>query len=153
MSTMVSKRAAALGLKKVDAKQPLTLEVTKSDIRVATQKNPTCCAFAMAALRAMPKIRHAYFFRSCAWLEYPDKMVRYTLPQAMIDAISQFDEKGTMTPSVFELAKPEGSQKMGRIQQRASKRPGRHQPGNTKIKRNVVHETSQVRARFEPTLG
>jgi hypothetical protein len=153
MSTMVSKRAAALGLKKVDAKQHLTLEVTRSDISIATQKNPTCCAFAMAALRTMPKIRHAYFFRSCAWLEYPDKMVRYTLPKAMVDAIAEFDKNGTMKPSVYNLTKPGGSQKMDRLKQRAAKRPGRHQPADTKIKRGVVHQSSQIRARFEPTVG
>lgn len=41
-------------------------------------KNSKCCAFARACKRQVTGIKGAYFFRSIAWLEFEDKIVRLT---------------------------------------------------------------------------
>ena len=82
MATYITKLAEEKGLKKVDARSDLVIELTQTDIKRALVKNSKCCAFARAAKRQY-ECRAAYFFRSTAWLEYDDKIVRYLLPTSM----------------------------------------------------------------------
>lgn len=145
MSTWITKRAKALGLKKLDAKAPLRLEVTAHDVKTSSKKDPTCCAFANATKRQY-KVKAAYFFRSTAWLEYADgRLVRYLLPVSMQKEIVAFDRNKTMEPGVYEVKPPARSATMAAIKRRGAKRPGRHEPGKTGRKQKVRHATSNVR--------
>jgi hypothetical protein len=152
MSTYITRRAKDLGLRKVDARSPLVLGVTVADIRFAQQKNPECCALARAACREYRGVRYAYFFRSTAWLEYPDRLVRYVLPTEVQRAIATFDRTSTMEPGAYRLLRPVKSLAMGAIRKRSEARPGRHQPGDGKIKRKVIHRADDVRSLFQPKL-
>lgn len=149
MSTMITKLAKELKLPKVDAKEPLKLEVKPIDIERADLKNPQACAFSRACKRTHP-VKKAFFFRSTAWLQYPDKLVRYLLPPSMQKEIVAFDRNRTMEPGLYQLTAPAKSQTMKAIHKRSKKRPGRHQPGNTKIKRKVVHKTQGIRGLSVP---
>ena len=149
MSTYVTKMAKEKNLKVVDAAAPLELEVSGRDISLAEQKNSKCCAFARAAKR-QHECKGAYFFRTAAWLEYAKKIVRYVLPPSMQKEIVSFDRAGVMTPGIYQMSKPSGSQRMHAVRKRSAKRPGRHQPGNGTIKRRVVHQTQLVRNLAEP---
>lgn len=149
MSTYITKKAKEQGLKKVDAKVPLKLEVQPNDIKKATMKDSTSCAFAQACKRSH-KVKGAYFFRTAAWLEYPGKLVRYVLPPSMQKEIVAFDRNKTMEPGLYQLSPPTDSRTMAAVKKRSEKRPGRHQPGKTKIKRKVVHKTTNVRGLFQP---
>ena len=90
MSTYITKLAAARGLTKVDAKAPLRVKLRESDIQKATPKNSKQCAFALAT-RRLPGVHNAYFFRTTAWLEYANQLVRYALPPAVQREIVSFD--------------------------------------------------------------
>lgn len=149
MSTYITKRAKQLNLKKIDGGALLTLEVLASDVKEAKQRNSKCCAFACAAKR-LPKVRAAYFFRSTAWLEYADKMVRYILPPSMQKEIVSFDRAKVMAPGVYRLSPPGDSNSMKAITARSKKRPGRHMPAAGKIKRRLRHETQLIRTLHEP---
>lgn len=144
MSTYITKRARTLGLKKIDAKHPLQVEVKPGDIKGADLKSQQSCAFARACKRTF-KCKAAYFFRTAAWIEHEDKMVRYTLPPSMQKEIVAFDRNRTMAPGVYQMSAPAKSGRMTEIKKRSKKRPGRHQPGNGKIKRKFVHRTTDVR--------
>jgi hypothetical protein len=149
MSTFITKRARELGLKKVDATRPLELEVTRNDVRLAVPKNAKCCALARACKRQL-ECRAAYFFRSTAWLEYEDRVVRYLLPPSVQKEIVAFDRSRSMEPGLYQLTPPGERSSLVAIRTRSTKRPGRHPPGNGKTKRRVVHATSAVRTLQEP---
>jgi hypothetical protein len=149
MATYITKRAKDLDLPMVDAKEPLQLEVTSRDITTAAQKNSKCCAFARACHRSK-NVNAAYFFRSTAWLEFDDKLVRYTLPPSMQKEIVSFDRNRSMEPGLYQLSAPSKSSTLKAAMKRSKKRPGRHQPGEGKIKRKFVHRTTNARSTFEP---
>lgn len=146
MSTFITKRAKERGLKKVDAKLPLQLEVKPMDISKAQQKDPSCCAFARACKRSH-KVKSAYFFRTTAWLEYDDKIVRYILPPSMRQEIVAFDRARGMVPGRYQMSPPLKSNSMIEVRQRSAARRGRHEPGDTKIQRKIrfVHRSEDIR--------
>ena len=154
MSTYVTKRAAELGVKVVDATAPLMLEVKQSDIDRAVPKNSKVCAFARACERAMP-VEAAFFFKSTAWLEYKDKIVRYRLPNSMQKEIVSFDRSRQMEPGVYRLSaigknKTLKAKAKERERDKAAKRS--HQ-GAGKLRRTEAfrHKTTNVRGLFDPS--
>lgn len=138
MSTLIAKHAQGLGLKMVDAKKAMTIEVIITDIRKSVQKDPRKCAFAMACRRNDKEIFAAYFFRSTAWLEYEDKMVRYILPMSVQKEIVAYDRGGEVKPGTFQLSPPKGSHTLKAARARSKERK-EHPAGNGKIKRRVKH--------------
>lgn len=156
MTTFVTRRAKELGLKVKDAKEPLEIVVTKRDITLATQKNAKCCAYARAAKRTCPGVTAAYFFRSTAYLEYPDRMERYALPPSVQKEIVSFDRAKMMAPGTYQISSPRDSRTLKESRKRSKKqkekeaRLGRGPIGHTKIKRGIVHKTQMIRTLQEP---
>jgi len=144
MSTLITKRAIGLGLKMCDAKKPLAVIVTAVDIKKAKAKDPRHCAFANACKRINGNVLAAYFFRSTAWLEYDDKMVRYILPPSVQKEIVAFDRGGLTAPGTFQLSPPLGSNSLKETRKRSAARR-KHPPGNGRIKRKPIHRTQSVR--------
>lgn len=144
MSTLIAKRAQGLGLKMVDAKKARVIEVVAKDIKQARSQDPRHCAFANACRRTDKKIRAAYFFRTSAWLEYSDKMVRYILPGSIQKEIVSFDRGGLTAPGTYQLSPPKGSNALGAARARSKKRK-KHPKGNGRIKRKVIHRTESIR--------
>jgi len=103
--TYVQKMCEERGLKLTDATRPIVVGVAVDDILKSRTKNSKCCAFARAAKRE-PGVRAAYFFRSTAFLEFGDRMVRYSLPQSVQKEIVSFDRGGIMAPGEYELRPP-----------------------------------------------
>lgn len=110
--SFIHKLAKEKNLKIVDAEEPLTLDVKGLDIARARQKNAKCCAYARACKRAVPLVEEAYFFRSTAYLQYGDRLVRYTLPVSMQKEIVSFDRAKAMTPGSYTLYAVPTSQKL-----------------------------------------
>lgn len=106
--TYVQKLCETRGLKLTNATRPIIVGVAVDDILKSRTKNSKCCAFARAAKRE-PGVRAAYFFRSTAFLEFGDRMVRYDLPQAVQKEIVSFDRGGVMAPGQYELKPPRPS--------------------------------------------
>lgn len=159
MSTWVTKRANELDLKVVDAAKDLTLEVVAEDVTSAKRKNAKCCAFARAAKRQMPKVKAAYFFRTTAYLEYEDKMVRYQLPPAIQKEIVSFDRAQKMEPGVYSVKKPAPTQRLdsdskfgkGKSWANRSEKAKREKgKGAFGVTRKVRNKTKGVREIYEP---
>lgn len=136
--SQVKKLAIEKKLKKIDATGSLFLEVTQGDIDKSTRKNPTCCAFAKATERVIPGVKSVYFFRTAAWIEYDDRLIRYILPQNVQDGIKRFDQGGQMHPGVYRLATPSKSHTLRANRARQKNRTRKSPRGSTGAKRPVA---------------
>jgi hypothetical protein len=99
----IYKRADDLGIPVVDATAHQVVTVTSNDIVKAKAANSKHCALARSALR-VPGVVAAYFFRSAAFLEFPDRMVRYILPMSVQKEIVSFDRAGIMASGIYRLS-------------------------------------------------
>jgi hypothetical protein len=160
MGTFVSKRAKELGLKTIDASKDLVIEVVQNDIDKATRKNSKCCAFANAAKRQFEDVKAAYFFRSTAWLEYEDKLVRYLLPPAVQKEIVSFDRAHVMEPGTYRVNRPSKAQRLDGSKFKKGKSwanrsaKAKANKGKKKVPlgpgRKVRNRTKGVRSLYEP---
>lgn len=149
MGTYVEKLIEQKGLRKVDAKKPLVIQVLPADVRKAKIKNSKCCAFACAAKREF-KATGAYFFRTTAWIEFEDKIVRYNLPPSVQKEIVSFDRTGTMEPGLYHLATVTPGRTMSAQHKRNMMAAKRLVSKLARKPRN--HRTANVRSLFEPVL-
>lgn len=99
----VYKRAADLGIPVRDATDRVLVVVTRSDVVNAKKANSKHCALARAALR-LPDVNAAYFFRSCAFIEYQNAMVKYQLPSSVQKEIVSFDRAGVFAAGIYQLS-------------------------------------------------
>lgn len=152
MSTYVNALAKKFGLKKKDASKSISVEVSGWDVRKAVRKDSSSCALAKACCRGLPGIQGAIFFRSSAWLLSDGCLYRYVLPPKAIDQIKAFDRSGQFKQGTYVLLAPTKSRTLGKISERSRKRPGRHQPGSTSIRRKPVHHSDEVRSAGMPSL-
>lgn len=100
--TYVLKRAAELGLPIVDGLDPMLIAITQSDVLSALKANSKQCALSRAATR-VAGVQAAYFFRTRGYLEYRDRMVRYSLPPSVQKEIVSFDRCKMFAPGVYQL--------------------------------------------------
>jgi hypothetical protein len=146
MSTFITKRAREQNFKIRDAVRPLILDLLPKDIEVATRKDSSCCAFAHAIKRQEgKKVKRAWFFRSTAWVETDDELIRYILPPSMMREIVAFDRGGHVVTGTYQLSAPRHSKTLERVNLRSNKRRGRHQPGIGVIRRGIVHQATGIR--------
>ena len=99
----VYKRAEDLGLPIEDSASPVLVTVTNHDVVNAKKKDSKDCAFSRAALR-VPGVLGAYFFLKTAFLEYKDKIVRFTLPQSVQKEIVSFDRAQILAPGIYQMS-------------------------------------------------
>lgn len=151
MGTYVQKRSDDLQKPIVDAKEPMALEVKAIDVIRASEKNSKCCAYARAAER-QEGVQAAFFFRSTAYLELDDKIVRYTLPPSVQKEIVAFDRHKTMEPGLYQLSAPSPARtKRGQAKQNAKRTKTQALVrGASGIRKRVIHRTENVRNSFEP---
>lgn len=156
MSTYITKRANDLGLKVVDATAPLMIEVRKSDVDKAVPKNSKVCAFARACERSQP-VEAAFFFKSTAWLEYKDKIVRYNLPPSVQKEIVTFDRSRNMEPGMYRLSaiNPNATLVAKTKMREKAKAAGKDHLDHGKLakkrKKAFQHRTTNVRGLFDPS--
>lgn len=144
MSSYITKIAKEHGLTVKDATAPLALNVEPRHVRRGKVNEPGRCAFAECAKESL-HADAAYFFRSIAYVQKGKKLTRYVLPMSMQKEVVAFDRGKAMEPGDYRLSPPEKSATLGAAMKRSKKRPGRHQPGNTTIKRKVVHRMTGIR--------
>jgi hypothetical protein len=142
----VHMRAKERGIPMIDAEESLIIEVRKADVSRGDPKSPGDCALARACKREQKEegVIAAYFFRSCAWLEYADKMVRYTLPSSVQKEIVAFDRGTKFVPGTYQISKVPKSNTKAELKKN-KRDPKRNIPKGSKIKRGLVHRTEGVR--------
>lgn len=141
----VLERAKKLGLKVIDAKRPINVEVNSFDIAQSTRKNAKCCAFACAA-RKIQGVQKAYFFRSAAYLEFATKLVRYRLPGSIQKEIVSFDRGGGVAEGRYTLVPFAKTNGIGARTKQAPRDPKR----SGKTVGRGTHRTAYVRTLAEP---
>jgi hypothetical protein len=116
----VYKRADELGIPVVEATARQQVVVTANDVVLAKKANSKHCALARSALR-IPGVVAAYFFRSTAYLEFEDRLVRYALPHSVQKEIVSFDRAQIFADGVYQLSPPPPANTLA-AHRRASKR-------------------------------
>jgi len=100
------------GLSVVDATKPLKLEVTSADCKLATRKNPGCCAVAKACGREL-KIRGVRVHLSRLYLLAGKTWTRYIVHSSLRQEIIAFDRGGKFQPGVYTFQAPNPSKLLG----------------------------------------
>ena len=100
------------GLPVVDAKKPLKLEITRADCKLATRKNPGCCAVAKACGREL-KITGVRVHLSRLYLLAGKAWTRYIVHSSLRQEIIAFDRGGKFQPGIYTFAAPEPSRRIG----------------------------------------
>jgi hypothetical protein len=98
----VYQRAEDLGLPVQDGKERVLVTVTATDVVKAKKADSKHCALSRATMR-LPGVNAAYFFRSTALIEYPDRIVRFALPPSVQKEIVSFDRAQIFAPGVYQL--------------------------------------------------
>lgn len=145
MTTYLDKMANEMGLRRVNARKPLDITVTKRDTVRGIVKDPECCALALACRRVDPRVKAAYFFKTTAWLQYDSKLVGYALSGALQKEIVSFDRSGIFAPGAYVLS-PSMSRKIANARRRFTR--GRYNPRSDN--RKVKHMTTMVRKLERP---
>ena len=127
------------GLPVVDAKKPVTLQVTKRDISHADVKDPANCAAARACTRQLGTEARIHLSRVYLKQARPRRWDRYVTPPQLRNELIAFDRGGTFAPGAFVLWVPQPTQQLGA-------RPGRPS-GNTAHpkRRRGYHRVTDVR--------
>lgn len=127
----------------VDATKSIKINVTEVDVKRGSKFKPDQCVLAKAACRSMPNALKTWFYRHAvyvsSWNPKSKKTttLRFIPSKEAMFAIERFDKTGKFAPGTYMLSAPTKSQTLKQIRDRGKKRPGRHQPGNTKIKRHA----------------
>lgn len=142
MASIITKKAKALNLPIVDADRDEEIELTVQDITKGVPLTHDRCAFARAFNRIFA-IKSVYFFKSTLWLQTESNFLRYLLPADIRAEIAQYDaallagKDPTMRPGKYTVKAPRGGQTAAAALARSKKRPGRHMPTGSGIKRGV----------------
>ena len=140
----INKLSVELGIPRIEATRPMLIEIENSDLKSGVRKNPSRCAFSLACRRSDRAVKAAYFFRSTAWLQYEDKLVRYHLPPSMQKEIVSFDRNKTMDPGLYRMSPFPKCDHLANVRKRARK--GRQATTIRKGQKVVRHHTTSVRA-------
>ena len=131
------------GKKVIDAKKPLELEITTSDVRLGNTKDPGGCAAALA-LKRQTGVKAARVHVGRVYIETPDAWVRYITPASLRAEIIAFDRGGSFEAGEYHLSPCPPTAKLGahyggdyNHKQKKSKKP--------KIARIKHHITTGVR--------
>ena len=100
------------GFPVVDAKASLKLEVTSADCKLATRKNPGCCAVAKACGREL-KITGVRVHLSRLYLLAGKTWTRYIVHNSLRSEIIAFDRGGKFQPGIYTFAAPNPSKLIG----------------------------------------
>jgi hypothetical protein len=101
------------GLPVFDAKRPLVLHVTRSDIAKADRKEPNNCAIARACRRELHVVEARIHLGRTYLRLNAHNWTRYATPKAARDEIIAFDRGGSFEPGEILLAPVKHSQKLG----------------------------------------
>jgi predicted DNA-binding transcriptional regulator AlpA len=148
----VTKRAKELGIPVIEARVPVRVTVTNQDVVSATKKSSKQCALARASAR-LPEVKAGYFFRTTAYLEYRDKMIRYSLPTSVQKEIVSFDRARLFAPGTYQLSPTSTAtsqiKALAKNSAEPSKRPASRRRTRKKVQQSrrpeVVHRTQFVR--------
>lgn len=91
------------GKRVVDARKPVTINITPRDVATGDNKNPSGCAAARAARHSIPECISARVHVGRVYIEQKDKWVKYRTPASLRTEIVAFDRGGSFSPGEYTL--------------------------------------------------
>lgn len=128
-----------------DAKDPIDIEVTKSDSNAKAVKDHTACAMAVACKRKL-HLDGVIISRSTAYLIKDRMATRYAVPDAVTREIVSFDRGASFEPGDYYLLPPKESQLLGARARRETGDRDHHEGSGNGKKRHAPHVTLGIRA-------
>lgn len=89
-----------------DAAKPMTIQVTRRDIKKSTVQTHNSCAIASACKREK-QVDGVIVAVRIAYMIYGKKATRYSIPESLAREIVAFDRNGDFAPGEYRLGKPE----------------------------------------------
>lgn len=126
----------------VDAKKPISLDLSKADIKKAINKDPAHCAFAVCAVRTL-KADEVLVYRTRAYLRFGGQWVRYVVPPATAIELLIFDRGGKVEGGKYRLLPPSPTNRLGLF--RGEKDKKKKKTGKNSRKPRMIHKTKNVR--------
>jgi hypothetical protein len=123
----------------IDAKKPVTINVTAEDCRNGKKKGASSCAMARAFERSYDG---AIISLATAYLVKGDTAIRYRVPDAVTREIVSFDRSKQFAPGEYKLAQIEPARKLGLVH----KVVNRTDPSKYKKAPRKYHKTAGIRA-------
>jgi hypothetical protein len=102
------------GLPVIDAKRPITITITKSDVDKADVKEPAGCAVARACRRDLHAIEARVHLARVYVRTNKGNWTRYMTPRSMRSEIVAFDRGGQFEPGEFTLSAPSATKVLGK---------------------------------------
>ena len=137
------------GLEVEDANEPLTITVTKSDVRIGAKKNADTCAMAQALCRQTGATAAKVHF-SRAYIKMGKKWQRFGVPLALRSEVLAFDRGGAFAPGEYVLSPLQPTVRLDYTP--TKKRGARHKEKRTPQRgnkpRRPYHVVSGVRAKM-----
>ncbi len=134
------------GTKVEDASEPLTIMITKSDVRSGSTKKATSCAAAKALCR-QEHCDEARVHFSRAYIRRGEKWIRFSVPPSLRSEIVAFDRGGEFAPGEYRLTPLQPIARLGARKHPADTRGKRSHKNHGKRKR-PYHIATGVRARM-----
>lgn len=113
----------------VDADKPVTLQITQSDCKHGSKKDPTRCAAALALKRATG-CDECRVHIACTYLRFGNKWLRYATPPSLKAEIISFDRGGGFYPGDFRLHPMPASLRLKTSRQKPGPKPRATVPVN-----------------------
>lgn len=131
-----------------DADKPLTITVSKTDVRTGAKKNANTCAMANAVCRQTGASAAKIHF-SRAYVKMGTKWMRFSVPPALRSEVLAFDRGGEFAPGEYHLGPIQPTCRLDRPAESRWKpdynKTRKSKPGK---KRKPYHVVSGVRARM-----
>ncbi len=102
----MSRKTTLNGKEIVDATEPLTISVTKRDLKKARQRNPMCCALAQGCAH-LDGVVSSRIGTKIALIELEDKVQRYAVQPEDTEKIRAFDNANYFQAGTYTLVPPE----------------------------------------------
>ena len=136
------------GVEVQDANKPLTITVSKTDVRTGARKNANTCAMANAVCRQTGAAAARIHF-SRAYVKVGKKWMRYSVPPALRNEVLAFDRGGEFAAGKYHLDPVQATCRLDRPSAERWKpdynKTRKSKPGK---KRRPYHVVSGVRAKM-----
>jgi hypothetical protein len=129
-----------------DAKDSITIEVTKEDSKSKGRRDHKHCAFAVACQR-LTKASGVIVAIKTAYLIFGDQAFRYRVPEAVSREIVSFDRDAEFATGTYKLTKMPPWNRLG-----ANAGGGMKPPKKKQGKNKVKHITTGIRANLNEEI-
>ena len=122
-----------------DATKPVSVSVNKKDCKIATKRNPSECALAIAAKREL-KVDGVIIGIGTTYLIKNNKAIRFGTPESVRREIVSFDRHQDFNPGEYYLVPKPPSNRLGKYVRRTL-----HAGGENKTAKRKYHYSARVR--------